>query len=160
MSMASIVVLVRLLGTAACPFGHLTGRPKQATYPSEANQAGALASDLDVAAAAIPVRQHPALAALAVDLHRMLPRPVRVAVDQPAHAMAAQRLAHRSVVHVHDLGGLALDDLLALFPHLLDRRTALGHGLRQERGLEHGVASLAPPRLVLQVIGAQRVAVH
>ena len=59
----------------------------------------------------------------------MAPGAVGVAVDQALHAVALHRLAHRAVVHVHDLRGLGLHHFLALLAHAADRLAALGEGL-------------------------------
>src|SRR6267143_6532222 len=61
---------------------------------SEAHQARFAPGDFQVAAAPVPVGQHPALAAPRVDLHGVAARPMGVPMHQAADAVAPQRLAH------------------------------------------------------------------
>src|SRR6185503_7633795 len=82
------------------PFGgsDLPAR-EQAPYRLELHELRLAAPDLEIPAAAIPVRQHPALTMPAVHFDRVAAGAMGVAVNQAAHAVLAQRLAHRSVVH-------------------------------------------------------------
>src|SRR6202008_1336484 len=88
--------------------------------------------DLGVAAAAVPVRQHPALAAPPVDLDAVHPRTVRMAMDEARHAVATQHVAHRLVVDVHDFRRLGADHFLALLAQSPDDAAPFLQRLRQE----------------------------
>jgi hypothetical protein len=83
-----------------------------------------------------------------------------VAVDQAAHAVVAQRLGAPLIVHVHDFRGLFLHHLPALLPHLMDLLPALAERLGREGRLNAGSRALRRQVLVVEVVGAQRVAVH
>ena len=68
-------------------------------------------------------------------LQAVCARPVRVAMDEARDAVAPKRLAHRRIVDIHDLGGLRLDDLLALLAQPAHRRATLGERLGEEFAL-------------------------
>src|SRR6266487_5132802 len=108
----------------------------------------------------VPVGQHPALAYPAVDAVLVPGGAVGVAVDQARVAVRAQQRLHRAGVDVHDLGRLAL--LLDLAPRAQrrDALLALGERLREEVPLPGFRAYFLAERLVLAVVGAQRVAVR
>src|SRR2546421_5598107 len=111
------VVLALVLGMAVLSS---VASAEQPPYPGSqknylpANQLRLLVRDLEETAAAVPVGQHPALAAPAIDFDTVHARPVRVPMDEPRHAVLAERRAHRGFIDVHDLRRLRLDHFLAL----------------------------------------------
>lgn len=109
--------------------------------------------------AAFPVAQHPACAAVPVDAVLVAHRPVGVAVDQIGVAVFAQQAGDGLVIHVHD--GVALGLLLgiAFLPQALDEGFSVGKRPGQKLSLEFGRADLGAVLLVLDVVGAQRIAV-
>jgi hypothetical protein len=72
----------------------------------------------------------------------------------------AQRLPNRVLVDVHNLGGFRLDHFLAALAQAMHGGAALRQALFQECVLPVRGARRAPPILVLEVVGAKRVAVH
>ena len=90
----------------------------------------------------------------------MARRAVGVAMDHARIAELPKRLDDRIAIHVHDLRRLLLHLPLTLFTHLLDDRFPHRQRLRQEIPLPRRIADLGAERLVLQVVGAQCVAVH
>src|SRR5215210_3269544 len=119
-------------------FVKMDPRLRGETIKSPANQPGFPVLDLDIPARPIPVRQHPPLTRTAVDLDAMPAGPVRVAMDQARHAGASEHLAHGLFVDVHDLGGLCLDDFLALLAQAVDRCAAFIQRLGEEAALPFG----------------------
>src|SRR6185369_9618225 len=56
------------------------------------------------AALLVPIAEHDAFGDLAVNLETMRCRPVRVAVNQRAHAVLSHSGENGSLIHIHDLG--------------------------------------------------------
>src|SRR5688500_7378937 len=80
----------------------------RAPYASEPDRLAPRRIARQIASVLVPVREHPALASVAVDGVNVAGRSVRVTVDETRIACRAQRLLDRVAVDVHDLGGFTL----------------------------------------------------
>ena len=102
---------------------------------------------------------HPALDVNAIDHVIVSCRTVRVAVDERGVAICAQEVVGRSGIDVHQESGLATLGRFALLAQRKDHLLTFGQRLGEKGRLPIRLANERAKRLVLAVIGAQRIAV-
>ncbi len=115
---------------------------------------------LQVAAALVPVAQHPAHALAPRHLVHVARGAVRVAVDHEVAARIGEGALHRARGDVHDVHLRGLLRALAFHAHAVRQHEPLLDRARERGPLPRGVAHLGAEGLVLHVVGAERVAVH
>ena len=116
--------------------------------------------DLQALAVLMPIGKHPTLAAAPFDQNIVSRRAVRMAVNQHATVVPAERALDLARRHIHDRGRFRLLRHRVFLLQARRDRPALQEWLREEIALHCLVAYPCAELLIGNILGAQRVAMH
>ena len=108
----------------------------------------------------VPIAEHDAPRGAAVEFKVMHGGAMGVAVYQLAHAVFAHQRVYRRLIDIHDRLGLLAGVFAAGVAELARRGDALFDGHSEELALGFGIAHMGAELLILDVIGAEYVAVQ
>lgn len=118
------------------------------------------AMDQHLAAVGVPVGEYGAARRLTIDGQFMVGRAMGVSVNQVSRTIAAQVRANGSGVGVHDRHGFGGHGRSTEAPRVVRNGPPFAQASPEKQALHQGVADPTAEPQVVDIIGAQKIAVH